>query len=226
MHNILLVEDEREISQIVEMYLKKEGYDYKLATNGFEALELFASNEFHLILLDIMMPGIDGFEVLKRIREVSDVPVLLVTAKHLEDERLKGFELGADDYILKPFSPRELMRRIQVFLKRVYKVDTDVIIMGTLKLYPTTMKVFKAEKCIELTSTEFDVLKALMESPNQILTREQLINLAFGDRYEGVDRNIDTYIKRVRKKIEEDPKNPKLLRTKYGKGYVFGGDDK
>lgn len=224
-YKILVVEDQKEISDIVTKYIKKDGYDVNIAGNGFEALELFANQEFHLVLLDIMMPGINGFEVLKEIRKISDVPVIMLTAKQEEVDRLKGFETGADDYVIKPFSPRELMKRIQVFLKRVYN-ETDEIVYQykNLKLFTKGMKLTKNDDEISLTAAEYKLLFVLFKNKGQILTREQLIELAYGDDYEGYDRNIDSFIKRIRQKIEDEPKTPKILLTKYGAGYVFGGE--
>lgn len=226
-YQILVVEDHKEISDIIMKYIMKEGYKVIVASNGFEALELFGNQEFHLVLLDIMLPGINGFEVLKEIRKISDVPVIMLTAKEEEVDRLKGFEIGADDYVIKPFSPRELMKRIQVFLKRVYnEADEIVYHYRDLKLYTKSMKVLKDEKEILLTAAEYKLLFVLFKHKGQILTREQLMDLAFGDHYEGYDRNIDSFIKRIRQKIEDNPKNPKMLITKYGAGYVFGGDER
>ncbi len=225
MFRILVVEDESEISSIVMKYIEKSGYGCRLAENGFEALELFSAQHFHLIILDVMMPGIDGFEVLARIREISDVPIIMLTAKQEEVDRIKGFEEGADDYVIKPFSPRELISRIKVFLKRIYNYGDEMILTsGQLRLFTSSMKLFQGEEEIELTSTEFKLLHVLMRNMNQVLTREQLIELAFGIDYEGFDRSIDTYIKRIRQKIEPDPKHPLYLKTKYGSGYVFGGE--
>lgn len=225
-YKILVVEDQKEISDIVSKYIAKEGYGVYVANNGFEALDSFNKQTFHLVLLDIMMPGISGFEVLKEIRKISDVPVIMLTAKQEEIDRLKGFEIGADDYVIKPFSPRELMKRIQVFLKRIYH-DSDEIIysFGDLSLYTKSMKLFKCGNEISITSAEYRLLFALFKNKGQVLTREQIITLAYGDDYEGFDRNIDSYIKRIRQKIENDPKKPEILTTKYGAGYVFGGEE-
>lgn len=225
-YQILVVEDQKEISDILMKYIAKEGYGVAVASNGFEALELFGNQEFHLVLLDIMMPGINGFEVLKEIRKISDVPVIMLTAKQEEVDRLKGFETGADDYVIKPFSPRELMKRIQVFIKRIYnETDEIVYIFRDLKLYTKGMKLVKNNNEIVLTVAEYKLLFVLFKNKGQILTREQLIELAYGSDYEGYDRNIDSFIKRIRQKIEDDPKNPKILITKYGAGYIFGGDE-
>ena len=225
-YNILVVEDQEEISRIVAMYLEKEGYNYFAAKNGFEALEYFNNHDCHLVILDIMMPGIDGFEVLKEIRKVSEVPVIMLTAKQAEADRLKGFDRGADDYVVKPFSARELMRRIKVILRRTYQDTGEIIYTHTnLRLLTKSMKLYKDEEEIGLTAVEYKLLEVLFKNKGQILSREQLINLAFGTEYEGYDRNIDSYIKRIRQKIEDDPGDPKLLISKYGAGYVFGGSD-
>ena len=223
-YKILVVEDEIQISDIIVKYLVSEGFDYFVTKDGFEALEVFNDQEFHMIILDIMMPGINGFEVLKEIRRISDIPIIMLTAKQEEVDRLKGFDMGADDYVVKPFSTKELMKRIKVLLKRIYH-DTDEIIYRhkDLELYTKSMKLFKDKEEIELTSVEYRLLLIMFKNIGQILSREQLINLAFGQGYEGYDRNIDTYIKRIRKKIEDDPKQPALLVSKYGTGYVFGG---
>ncbi|WP_461206329.1 response regulator transcription factor [Clostridium sp. DL1XJH146] len=225
MFSVLVVEDQKEISHIVIKYMEKEGYRCFLAENGFEALEAFNKTTFHLVLLDIMMPGIDGFEVLREIRRISDIPVIMLTAKQEEVDRLKGFDIGADDYVIKPFSPRELMRRIKVIFRRLYNGNDEIIIeIEQLKLYTKAMRLFKNEEEINITSTEFYLLHTFMKNKGQVLTREQLMHLSFGYDYEGFDRNIDSYIKRIRQKIEENPKKPTLLITKYGAGYIFGGD--
>lgn len=224
-YKVLIIEDQEEISKIVSKYVAKEGYIYKVAKDGFEALDLFSKQQFHLVLLDIMMPGIDGFEVLQEIRKISDVPVIMLTAKQAEVDRLKGFDIGADDYVIKPFSARELMKRIRVIFKRVYKESDEIIYnVKNLKLYTKSMKLVRDSYEVNITGAEFNLLHILFKNKGHVLTREQLINYAFGNNYEGYDRNIDSYIKRIRKKIEDDPKNPKLLITKYGVGYVFGGD--
>lgn len=222
--NILLVEDHKDISNIIIKYLEKEGYSYELAEDGFQALEIFSKDTFHLIILDIMMPGIDGFQVLKEIRNISNIPVIMLTAKEQEVDRLRGFEYGADDYVVKPFSPRELMQRVNVLLKRLYdKRDRKTIEVDSFKLYIDDERLTKGQVEIPISHREFLLLKAFMENRGSVLTREQLINIAFGMDYEGYDRNIDSHIKRLRQKIEEDSKKPKYIRTKYGAGYIFGG---
>jgi len=223
-YKILVVEDQKEISEIVEKYLLKEGYDVFVAYNGFEALEIFGKSQIHLVLLDIMMPGINGIQVLEEIRKISDVPVIMMTAKGEEMDRIAGFENGADDYVVKPFSARELVKRVQVFIKRIYNESEEIILKyNNLKLYTKSMKLFKDNIEIDITAAEFKVLYVFFKNPGIVLSRESLIELAFGVGYEGYDRNIDGFIKKIRQKIEKDPRNPEFLITKYGAGYIFGG---
>lgn len=222
---ILVVEDQQEIRELIAKYLSKEGYEVVVAQQGFEALEAFENQNIHLVLLDVMMPGINGFEVLAEIRKVSEVPVIMLTAKQEEVDRLKGFQLGVDDYVIKPFSPRELIKRIQVFLKRVYHEENEIVYQyQNIRLFTKSFTLMKDQQMIDITAAEYKVLAAFMKNKGQILSRDQLIEQAFGEEYEGYDRNIDSFIKRIRQKIEEDPKNPKLLITKYGAGYIFGGE--
>lgn len=222
---VLVVEDQREISSIIIKYLENEGYDYQLAEDGLSALDTFSDDFFHLVLLDVMMPGIDGFQVLSEIRKVSNVPVIMLTARELEPDRIKGFDLGADDYVIKPFSPKELMRRIRSLFKRVYNESSgQTIEFGDLKLNLGSMTLEKRGQTVDLTAVEFRLLKAFVDNRGIVLSRDQIINLAFGVDYEGIDRNIDSYIRRLRSKLEDDPGKPRYLVTKYGAGYVFGGD--
>ena len=224
---ILIIEDEKNISEIVAKYLEKEGYTTIIANDGIEGLALFRDSNPDLVISDVMMPTIDGFEVLREIRLISDVPVIMLTAKQEEVDRLKGFENGADDYVTKPFSPKELVRRVMVMLKRTYKVIEykQVLIEGELKLDLNKQKLYKNEDEIAITSKEFQIIYAFFKNPRQILSREQLIELAFSNDFDGFDRTIDAHIKKIRHKIEEDTKNPKYLKTKYGAGYIFGGSD-
>lgn len=223
-YQVLVVEDQKEISEIVSKYLEKEGYNFFRASDGFEALDYFNNHPVHLVLLDVMMPGIDGFEVLKEIRKMSDVPVIMLTARQEEVDRLKGFDTGADDYVIKPFSSRELMRRIKVLLKRIYHESEEIVYrFSDLSLHTGSMKLYRGDVEIPITSAEYSLLLVMFKNQGQVLTREQLISLAYGDDYEGYDRNVDSYIKRIRQKIEIDPKTPQILITKYGAGYVFGG---
>lgn len=224
-YQILVVEDQSEIRDIISKYLKKEGYGYYLAKDGFEALNFFNNNRVHLVLLDIMMPGIDGFEVLKEIRKISEVPVIMITAKQEEVDRVKGFTIGVDDYVIKPFSVKELMLRIKTLLKRVYhELDEIIYQCKDLSLHTKSMRLYKKNDEIQITAAEYNLLLVMFKNQGQVLTREQLIELAYGNEYEGYDRNVDSYIKRIRQKIEDNPRNPQILVTKYGVGYTFGGN--
>jgi len=226
-YKILLVEDEKDIRDVVKKYLEKQGYLVYAGENGVEGLEMFNNYNPDLAVLDIMMPGIDGIQVMKEIRKVSNIPVLFLTAKHNEEDRLKGFDLGADDYVVKPFSPKELVRRINAIIKRVYsnvKVS-NYITYKDLRLDMDKQILYKNNKKLEITSKEFDILKVFFSNIGIILKREQIIEKAFGYDYDGFDRTIDTHIKKLRQKIEKDSKNPKYIKTKYGAGYIFGGDE-
>ena len=220
----MVVEDQAEIRSIVEKYLLKEGYDVLSACDGFEALAAFNDHTVHLVLLDIMMPGIDGFEVLKEIRKISEIPVIMLTARQDEVDRVKGFRTGVDDYVVKPFSANELMLRIHRLLQRVYHETDEIVYRCTdLSLHTSSMKLYRADKEIPLTTAEYQLLHALFRNQGRVMSREQLIEQAYGDDYEGFDRNIDSYVKKIRQKIEKDPRYPQILVTKYGAGYQFGG---
>jgi DNA-binding response OmpR family regulator len=223
-YRVLVVEDQQEIRSIVEKYLLKEGYDVLTVGDGFEALAVFNSHTVHLVLLDIMMPGIDGFEVLKEIRNVSEIPVIILTARQGEIDRVRGFRTGVDDYVVKPFSANELMLRIRRLLLRVYH-ETDEIVYRYegLSLHTSSMKLYCADAEIPLTTAEYQLMHALFRNQGRVMSRERLIEQAYGDDYEGFDRNIDSYVKKIRQKIEADPRNPQILVTKYGAGYIFGG---
>mgnify|MGYP001767104542 FL=1 len=223
-YQILVVEDQPEIRTIVEKYLLKEGYAVLSAGDGLEALALFNSSTVHLVLLDVMMPGIDGFEVLNEIRTVSEVPVIMLTARQSEVDRVRGFRGGVDDYVVKPFSAKELMLRVQRLLLRVYhEADEIVYRCDDLSLHAGSMKLYRGEAEIPVTTAEFQLLSAFFRNQGRVMSREQLIEQAYGTDYDGYDRNIDSYIKKIRQKIEADPRHPRLLLTKYGAGYQFGG---
>jgi len=224
-YKVLVIEDERDIREIVVKYLENADYEVHEGINGIQGLKKFREIMPHIVILDIMMPDITGFEVLEEMRKISDSPVIMLTAKQEEIDRLHGFELGADDYVLKPFSPKELIKRVEAILKRVYsKSQKDSFLRsGELILDLKKYKLFKNNDEIIITTKEFNILKVFFENPEVVFSRENLIESAFGYDYIGFDRNIDSYIKNLRSKIEDDVKNPKYLKTKYGAGYVFGG---
>ncbi len=225
-YKIMIVEDEASIRDVVSKYMENAGFEVIEAKDGFEGLALFEEKAPHLLVLDVMMPGISGFDVLREIRHVSKVPVIMLTAKQEEIDRLGGFDLGADDYVGKPFSPRELIKRIEAIMRRTYG-DLEAeryLVCGSLTLDMAKQTLVKDGAEVEITSKEFELLRVFFSNQNQLLTRDQLIQDAFGSQYDGFDRNIDSYIKKIRQKIEENTRQPKYLRTKYGAGYIFGGD--
>lgn len=225
-YNILVVEDEKNIRTVIKAYLEKENYNVITATDGEVALELFNSEDIHLIILDLMIPKLSGEEVCKRIRNTSDVPIIMLTAKADEENKIEGLNIGADDYVTKPFSPRELVSRVKAIFRRSYKQPLTQVLSfnnNDLLIDKDKMLVKKENSKISLTTIEFKILFALASNNYIVLSREQLIDIAFGNDYEGYDRTIDTHIKNLRQKIERDPKNPKYITTVYGTGYKFEG---
>ncbi len=225
-YKILVIEDEPQIREVVGKYLEKAGYIAVLKENGIDGLAAFGEVKPHIVILDVMMPGISGFDVLKELRLISQVPVIMLTAKQKEEDRISGFNLGADDYVPKPFSPNELVKRVEAVLRRVYAPHraTHLIVCGDFSLDTAKHKLYKNNREIEITSSEYNLLEVFFSNEGVILSRAHLIEKAFGYDYDGFDRNIDTYIKNIRQKIERDSKNPLYLRTKYGAGYIFEGE--
>ncbi|EGC83862.1 response regulator transcription factor [Anaerococcus hydrogenalis] len=227
---ILLIEDEKGISKIMKSYLEKEDYEVFQAFDGKEGLEIFESEDIDLVLLDLMIPKISGEDLIKEIRNKSNVPVIMVTAKVSEDDIVNGLKLGADDYVTKPFSPKELMQRIKTVLRRIEKYNiprADIIKTtdGRLEMDLEYNRFFKDGEEIFLTKNEFQIIKTLFSNPNKIFTREEIIEITFGFDYDAYDRAIDTHIKNIRQKIEDNPKKPSYIKTIYGMGYKSGGID-
>lgn len=219
---ILIVEDEAKIADIVKAYLQNEGFKVSVAKNGESALSML-KNGFDLIILDLMLPDIQGEDICKAIRDDSDIPIIMLTAKSGEDDRIKGLGIGADDYVVKPFSPRELVARVKAHLRRVYNKRAYSFNNKDLIIDVGRFEVKKAGSSITLTQTEFKLLRHLAEHPEQIFTRLQLVNIILGYDFEGYDRTIDAHIKNIRHKIEDDPKEPTYIKTVYGVGYRFIG---
>lgn len=224
--NILVVEDEKNISDVINAYLIKEGFNVFLAKDGEMALDLFNHNDIYLIILDLMIPKISGEEVCKTIRSKSNVPIIMLTAKTHEDDRIEGLSIGADDYVLKPFSPRELISRVKALMRRSYpnsrpSAEKLSFNNGDLEIEVDKMLVRKNNEIISLTANEFKILLALVSNSNHVLSRDQLIQFSLGLEYEGFDRTIDTHIKNIRQKIEDNPKSPEYIHTVYGAGYKF-----
>lgn len=224
---ILLVEDEIKISSIIEKYLLKEGYEVSKAFDGEEAINKFENEEIDLIILDRMLPKLTGDKVIEFIRERSNIPIIMVTAKVEEKDIIEGFKFGADDYVVKPFSPGELLERIKAVLRRTQRSETikrNILSYdnGNFIINLDNYTIELSGEIIELTKNEFEIVKVLFEHPNKIFTREEIIAAAFGTDYEAYDRAIDTHIKNIRQKIEGNPKKPKYIVTVYGVGYKVG----
>ncbi|MED4569628.1 response regulator transcription factor [Brevibacillus agri] len=220
---ILIVDDEPQVLEILSSYLKKDGYHVITSENGKEAIELALTYPIGLLVLDLMLPDINGEEVCKEIRKHSRVPILMLTAKSGESDRIKGLELGADDYLVKPFSPRELVARVRAILRRSgeYQTLSDHIQIGELAISLTYKTVTKNGIPVELTPNEFRLLTTLIRHPGRTWSREELVSEVLGLDFHGSDRTIDTHVKNLRQKIEDDPKQPVYLKTVYGLGYRF-----
>lgn len=224
--NILVVEDEKNISNVIKAYLEQESFNVFTAYDGIEAVEIFENGNIHLIILDLMIPKLSGEKVCKKIRGISNVPIIILTAKTEEEDKIEGLSIGADDYVSKPFSPKELISRVKALLRRSYRNNTPLAEIlsfnhGDLEISIDKMLVKKNKNEIDLTTNEFKVLLTLLSNPDQVLSREQLIQSSFGHDYEGFDRTIDTHIKNLRHKIEDNPKSPQYIKTVYGAGYKF-----
>jgi len=226
--SILLVEDDRKIAGLVKAYLEGAGYKVIHAEKGKDAVDAALKEPPSAVILDLMLPDMSGEEVCQELKEVGDVPVIMLTSKSSEEERVAGFALGADDYIVKPFSPRELVYRVKAVLKRAGKADMSTAApmsfnKGVLLIDGQTYEVKKKGVFVSLTPSEFKVLHVLASYPGKVFTREELIEKSLGYRFEGYERSIDAHIKNIRHKIEDDPRNPSLILTIYGVGYRFSG---
>lgn len=220
---ILVVEDEKKIAEIVKAYLEKEEFQVFVAETGQKALSLLKEG-FVLIILDLMLPDMAGEEICEAIRRDSDVPIIMLTAKSGEEDRIRGLGIGADDYVVKPFSPRELVARVKALLRRV-KGAKDVLSFNgrDLVLDAARFEVRKKDSPVVLTPTEFKLLQCIASHPGQVFSRLQLVNVILGYDFEGYDRTIDAHIKNIRHKIEDHQKSPSYLKTIYGIGYKFTG---
>lgn len=224
MYKLLLIEDEYKIAEVLEAYLKKEGYIVYIESSGLKGLEAFLEKQPDVVILDLMLPDIMGEEVCKRIRKESKVPILMLTAKAMEEDILKGFDVGADDYVIKPFSPKEVVARVKALIKRSKDEIIPLIIYKGLEIDCESCRVKLNGEEVDITPTEFKILITLAKNPKKVFTREELIKSVFGMDYNGYDRSIDTHIKNLRHKLNEDPKNPKYIKTIRGLGYRFGGE--
>lgn len=223
MQTILIIEDEIELVRVLRSYLEQANFTVLSAVQGDTGLTLWAHKHPDLVILDLNLPGMDGLDVAREIRRKSDTPIIMVTARVEETDRLIGLELGADDYITKPFSPREVVARVRAVLRRagLPRAKNNVLRSGSLEIDLDAHTVSREEETIDLTPTEFKLLETLAARPGRVFSRLQLLEESQGDAYEGYERTIDAHIKNLRAKIEPDTKNPYYIETVFGIGYRF-----
>lgn len=225
--SILLIEDDQKIARVVRLYLEGAGFRVVHASKGKDGLEAFFRESPELVILDLMLPDISGEEICMTIKEKDDVPVIMLTAKSSEEERITGFNLGADDYVVKPFSPRELVMRVKALLRRYKKSEASGGVMsfnnGLLVIDERSYEVRKEGISLNLTPTEFKLLHVLASSPERVFTREELVQRALGYEFEGYERTIDAHIKNIRQKLGDNSRRPQFILTIYGVGYKFMG---
>ena len=225
---ILVVDDEKLIVKGLRFSLLQDGYEVDCAYDGEEALSFARNGEYDLILLDVMLPKFDGFEVCQQVREFSDVPIIMLTAKGDDMDKILGLEYGADDYITKPFNVLEVKARVKAIMRRTGKKEekveeSNILIKQDMKIDRESRRVFIEDEEISLTAKEFDLLELLALNPDKVYSREQLLNMIWKYEYSGDARTVDVHIRRLREKIEKNPSNPKYVFTKWGVGYYFKG---
>lgn len=220
---VLIVDDEKLIVKGIRFSLEQEGMQVECAYDGEEALAMIQKNTYDVILLDVMLPKLTGYEVCQQVREFSDVPIIMVTAKDDDMDKILGLEYGADDYITKPFNILEVKARMKAIMRRSKKKEDDVkeVVYGDLKLDCNSRRVYIAGKEVNLTAKEFDVLELLVFHPNKVYSRDALLDLIWGKDYPGDARTVDVHIRRLREKVEQNPSEPKYVHTKWGVGYYF-----
>lgn len=220
---IMIVDDEPNIVSFVQAYLKKDGYQTIEAYDGRTALELWRRHKPDLIVLDILMPHLDGLEFCREVRGESDVPIIILSAKSEEDDRILGLDLGADDYVVKPFSPKEVVARVKALLRRAGLKEE--LCYGPLRLLPKERQAYLEGKPLPLSQLEFDLLLTLAQHPGMVFTRERLLEKVWGPDFPGIDRVVDVHIAALRKKLMDDPENPRFIETVRGVGYRFRETD-
>lgn len=221
---ILLVEDEKSIRDVVAAYLEREGYWVTAVGDGKAALDQFHMNKFDVIILDLMLPHVSGEQITQEIRNTSDVPIIMLTAKGELENRIEGLELGADDYLVKPFSPRELIARVRALLRRANvneEPQRDRLIFGDLELDVTAHRAILGGEDLDLTASEFRLLITLARYPGRVYSRMELVEKVLGYDYEGYERTVDSHIKNLRAKLKDDPRSPRYIFTVHGVGYRF-----
>ncbi len=220
---ILIVDDEPKIAKLAKDYLENSGFKVLVCGNGLDALSIFRQQKPDLMVLDLMLPGMDGLDVCRTIRREAAIPIIMLTARSEEIDRLIGLELGADDYIVKPFSPKELVARVRAVMRRIngdVKLS-DVLRIGELEIDLKGYRVLKNNQPVMLTRHQFDILAEMAGNAGQVFTREQLVSRLHGYSFTGIDRSIDAHVKNLRQRLEDDPANPRYILTVYGVGYKF-----
>ena len=229
MYNVLVCDDEKDIVSALRIYLTSEGYNVMEASNGREAVDIVANNEIHLVLMDIMMPEMDGIQAMVKIREVSNVPVILLTAKSEDTDKVLGLTVGADDYVTKPFNPVELQARVKSQLRRYMLLGSGAKIsgkvnMGGIELDDKAKEVTLDGEKVNLTRTEYDILKLLMDHPGQVFSPNEIYEKVWNDNPFGTENTVAVHIRHLREKIEYNPQEPRYLKVVWGRGYKMEGD--
>jgi two-component system alkaline phosphatase synthesis response regulator PhoP len=224
---VLVIDDDVKTTELVKLYLRRDGYRVVTAYDGLQALDVAREAHPDLVVLDLMLPGLDGFEVFRALREESDVPIIMLTAKTTEQDRLNGLDLGADDYVTKPFSPKELAARVRAVLRRLpdetLQRGPEEVRHSELLVNFTKHEASLAGKLLDLTPVEFRLLGVLVREPDRVFSRAQLIEKVFGYDFDGFDRTIDVHVYNLRRKLEPDPRSPTYIKMVYGVGYKFVG---
>jgi DNA-binding response OmpR family regulator len=225
-YSVLIVDDDVKLVTLLKTYFDKDGFLTYTANDGLDALNVVREKKPDIMVLDLMLPGMDGWDVCKRLRRDNDIPILMLTARDEESDRLIGLEIGADDYVTKPFSPKEVVARTKVILRRTYRevIQKEPIKAGSLIVDLERHQVMHGEQVVDLTPTEFKLVEVLAGNANKVFSRLQLVEQIQGYSFEGYERTVDAHIKNLRRKLEKNPKEPEYIQTVYGVGYKFAGD--
>lgn len=226
--SVFIVDDDLKLTKLLKSYFDKEGFVTYLAHDGNNAVQAIFDKKPDLVILDLMLPGMSGWDICRKLRKESEVPIIMLTARDEETDRIIGLEMGADDYVTKPFSPREVVARARAILRRTQKASksSEPIRIGALLIDTERHMIKRGDETLDLTPTEFKILELLAASPNRVFTRLQIVERVQGYAFEGYERTIDAHMKNLRRKIEENPKEPRYIQTVYGVGYRLSGEDK
>lgn len=224
-YSVLIVDDDVKLVNLLKTYFAKDGFLTYSAGNGLDALQLVREKKPDIMVLDLMLPGMDGWDVCRKIRRDNEIPILMLTARDEESDRLVGLEIGADDYVTKPFSPKEVVARAKVILRRTYRevLQKEPMKAGSLIIDLERHQVTNSGQLLDLTPTEFKILEVLVQNADKVFSRLQLVEQTQGYTFEGYERTIDAHIKNLRRKLEKNPKDPQYIQTVYGVGYKFSG---